>query len=143
MKRSNLTRKTELKRTGFRRKPKVKGTPQWFKKKVVEAMMASFRGKPCAICGKTEGTCAHHILPKGSTPHHIATRENLIPLCQSHHRFNRQICPHSSDPFVVNAFLMWLAEHREKQYEWCMAHKHDTAATCGKIDWQARYEVIS
>jgi len=149
VKRSPIKRKSQLKpskkpmkRKPIRKKRKKKGTPGWYKQKVYRMVMDEFKGQPCAICGTTEGTAGHHILPKGSTPYHIATRENLIPLCQNHHRYNREICPHSSDPFVVDAFLLWLMDNRPDQYDWTVEHRRDTAAKCGKIDWRARYEEL-
>ena len=131
-----------MRRTGIRRKRKKKDSPAWYKMKVVEAFMKSYRGNPCAVCGATEGTVAHHIVSRGSCPHHIATPNMVIPLCKQHHRFAHGDRFANGDAFAVCEFLQWLADRRPKQYEWCMAHRHDTALTCGKIDWQARYEAM-
>lgn len=142
MKRTPLRRKTPLKRTGIKRKSSTKGKSQsYFKRKVVERFMAGYRGRPCAVCGKTQGTCAHHVVSKGSCPHHIATENMVITLCPKHHRWAHGDRIYNGDAYAIMGFLMWLLRNRPEQYTWCMAHRHDTAATCGRIDWKARWEV--
>lgn len=50
---------------------------------VNKALINSYRGKSCALCGKNEGTVGHHIKTRGAGGGDV--RENLVPLCVSHH----------------------------------------------------------
>lgn len=137
MKRSPLSRKTPLRRTGIKRtSTKKKHTPGWYKKRVVERFMAAYRGQPCAICESTSRTCAHHILAKGSHPSHVVSPENIIVLCPTHHVFSNQLAPHSKNQLAVGRFNDWLEEHRPEQMAWCKEHEWDTI----KRDWKAMYE---
>ena len=151
MKRSGIKRgDSELKRTGLTKKPAKKHTPKWYKQKVYEAFMAPYRGLPCEICGATHDatgrrSCAHHVISQGSCPHHKVTAKMVIVLCPKCHAW-----AHGGglgngkavDPFNVRDFLTWLALNRTAQHEWCLAHRHDTATTCGKIPWQELYEAL-
>lgn len=46
--------------------------------------MASYREKPCVVCGAIDGTVAHHIKTRGAGGNDL--RENLITLCALHHK---------------------------------------------------------
>ncbi len=53
-------------------------------KRIVDRkLLDSYQGKPCAICGKTDGTVAHHVKTRGSGGGDV--RENLAVLCGQHH----------------------------------------------------------
>lgn len=127
-----LNRKSPL-----RKKPKAKSSA-WFKRKVVEAFMAQFRGKPCAVCGTTDRTCGHHILAKGSHPSHIVSPENIVVLCQLHHRWSNDMSPHSTNQLAVERFCQWLKEHFTWQYDWCKTHEWDKI----EHDWKELYETL-
>lgn len=47
-------------------------------------LLDSYQGSPCNICGKTEGTVAHHLKTKGAGGDDLP--ENLIAVCHEHHR---------------------------------------------------------
>lgn len=47
-------------------------------------LLESYHGKPCEICGKREGTVAHHIKTRGAMGDDVP--ENLMALCAHHHR---------------------------------------------------------
>lgn len=55
------------------------------KRKRIEdrALLDSYHGRECVVCGKTYGTVGHHVKTKKSGGHDI--EENLMPLCQVHH----------------------------------------------------------
>ena len=115
---------------------KRKKTPkQKAKKKVVDEFMKSYRGKPCAVCGTTYGTCAHHLLTKGAVPRHVVTPENIMVLCSQHHTFSSKLSAHNGSIFAVIAFKEWLQEKHPEKWRWMNEHKHDSASNCGKIDW--------
>ncbi len=48
------------------------------------ALLRTYRGKPCEICGSTETTVGHHIKTVGSGGDDI--KENIVALCFIHHR---------------------------------------------------------
>ena len=131
-----------MKRTPIRRKRKRQGSPSWYKQKVVERFMKQRRGLLCEVCGTNEGTCAHHIIPKGSCPYHIATPMMVIVLCPRCHRWAHGDRFANGDPFATLEFLAWLGANKPEQHAWCLAHRHDTSATLGKIDWEQRWEEI-
>lgn len=117
---------------------------RYWKIRAVEAFMKSYRGQQCEVCaslGKvnTYGTVAHHLIPKGRTPCHIITPENIVVLCVAHHRMGNDICAHSGSMFVVNRFIEWMKRNKPVQYIWAGQHQWDT----GKVDWKARYEQIT
>lgn len=47
-------------------------------------LLDSYHNKPCVICGKTEGTVAHHVKTRGSAGNDV--RDNLRALCVTHHQ---------------------------------------------------------
>lgn len=129
-------KRSPIKRTGFKRKkPKAKSAT-WYKRKVVEAFMAGYRGQPCAVCGTTERTCAHHILAKGSHPAHIITPENIIVLCPSHHIFSNHMAAHSKNSFAVERFTDWMKINKFDQYKWGREHEWDKK----NYKWKQVYE---
>jgi hypothetical protein len=120
-----------------------KGSPGWCKQKVVDAFMKSYHGLPCEVCGVEEGTCAHHVVSKGSCPYHIATPEMVIVLCGDCHRWahggglgNGK----GANAFKVVDFMEWLEFNKPEQFHWCEAHQADTSVKLPKQDWITRYE---
>ena len=134
MKRTPLKRKTGLAR---RSKPKAKSNA-WYRRKVIERFMARFRGRTCAICGTTQGTCGHHLVSKQRCPCHIVTPENIITLCPLHHMFSNEMAAHSKNSLAVQRFLSWLEINRPLQRDWMREHEHDS----GKTRWRERYEAM-
>jgi hypothetical protein len=143
VKRTELRRKTHLRSRSLTqkqgcncvKKPKAK-TQAWYRKRVIEQFMSRFRGLPCEICGRTDGTCGHHVISKQRCRAHIVTPENIVVLCQLHHRFSNDIAPHSFNSLAVGRFLEWLRTEKPWQYEWVKMHEHDSA----KINWRELYE---
>ena len=142
MKRSNLKRKTPLRSRSLTQKQgkkcvkKGKSKTPDYKKEVKERFMSSFRGLPCEICGRQNGTCAHHVISQQRCPAHVLSVENIVVLCVSHHKFSNEIAPHSSNALAVCRFMEWLRDNKPEQYAWCKAHEHDSA----KINWRELYE---
>ena len=137
--RTPLKRTGTLKRTPIRKKRKKANTNAWYRKKVIEHFMAQFRGQPCAICGKSERTCGHHLVSRRRCPSHIVSEQNIIVLCPLHHQFSNDIAPHSSNSLAVKRFLDWVAENRPEQYAWIEEHEHDQI----KVDYRSRWEAIN
>ena len=136
MRKTPLTRKTPLKRTGFaKKKPKAK-TQSWYRKQVIERFMKPYRGKPCEICGTTHRTCAHHLISKRRCPAHLISDENIIVLCVNHHMMSNDMSAHSSNSLAVVRFMKWVMEHKPKQYAWMEAHEADSC----KHRWKEIYE---
>jgi len=124
-------------------KAKKKGTVAWFKEKVVDAFMNSYRGLPCEVCGTTYGTCGHHYVGKGYCPRHIVTPENIIVLCIPHHGpYGKKMNPHSGCPSLYHEFEAWVKVHKPDLFEWGKAHENDTSLTMGKIPWKELYEAL-
>lgn len=83
----------------------------------------------CAVCGRTQGLEAHHIIHR----HRRATRDdprNGILLCAAHHRGKQSA--HNSPRW----FMGWLEINRPEQYAWVMAERHKlhTRGTLENID---------
>jgi 5-methylcytosine-specific restriction endonuclease McrA len=66
----------------------------------------------CAICSRKEFLDCHHILPREIKSYRW-TLENGILLCKKHHRFSREISPHSNS-FI---FFIWFIKNRKEQYK--------------------------
>lgn len=83
-----------------------------------DAFLARFRGRPCEICGKTEGwdgrkirSCGHHLAEKGMHRKYRYDESMIVVLCPAHHsRFSREMSPHADDTAAVARFYHWL-EH--------------------------------
>lgn len=113
------------------------------KKKVVEAFMKQFRGRPCEVCGSTFGTCGHHYVGRGYCPRHIVTPDNIIVLCQRHHGpYGKCMNPHSPNPVLVAEFEEWVMYNRPDVFNWAAEHANDTVQKAGKVDWLKLYEEL-
>lgn len=81
--------------------------------------MALYRGKPCAICKRTEAlgkpSVGHHIIEKSTHPEHRYSPENMITLCPVHH-----MAAHDNK----RAFMNWLQERKPEQFKWVAEHHH-------------------
>lgn len=131
MKRTGIKRKTGLKR---RSKPRAKSN-SWYRRKTIEIFMARFRGRPCAVCGTTQGTCGHHLISKQRCPCHIVTPQNIIELCPSHHMFSNDMAAHSKNSLAVQRFMNWLWSHHPEKHMWMAEHEHDSR----KLRWKELY----
>lgn len=68
-------------------------------------------GNKCLICGVTKYIHAHHILPKEIKEFKFDL-ENGLAICAKHHKYSREISPHSNS----FTFMLWFMENREDQY---------------------------
>lgn len=118
---------------------KRNGHSRYWKLRADEAFMLAYRGKPCAVCGVTQNTVGHHLVPKGRCPVHRYTPVNILPLCPLHHTFSPEMAPHSMNPLAVRRFLIWLKERHPMRYDWMVAHERDT----GRVDFRAVVERIT
>lgn len=46
-------------------------------------LLATYREKPCVVCGTRQGVAGHHIRSRGSGGDDVEM--NLLPLCVQHH----------------------------------------------------------
>ena len=120
------------------------GSERWYKHACEKLFMSQFHGKPCEVClsqniRNTHATAGHHVITKSRCPRHKFSIENIVVLCQKHHMFDRDICPHSMNAMTVKRFLDWLAVTKPVQYAWCEAHEHDY----GRIYFRELYETLT
>ena len=95
-----------------------------------------YTGLPCAICGTTHNTCGHHIVPR-EVPTFRHDPDNLIPLCEKHHKYSNDLAPHSSNILAQEAFVKWLRENRPKAIELLETYKQFKGV---KSDYREAYE---
>ena len=95
-----------------------------------------YTGKPCAICGITHNTCGHHVVPR-EVPIFRHDPDNLIPLCEKHHKYSNELAPHSSNILAQEAFAQWLRIERPKAIELLETYKKYKGV---KSDYQQAYE---
>tara|TARA_Y100000004_G_C8923300_1_gene416429 strand:- start:204 stop:674 length:471 start_codon:yes stop_codon:yes gene_type:complete len=102
--------------------------------KADDLFLASYRGEPCAICGRTyaqnddgsqTSSCGHHLIFKGSCRAFRYERKNIIVLCPYHHSHYNPICsPHSvTSNLAQTNFALWVAKHRPEQFKWWQEHQ--------------------
>ena len=94
-----------------------------YMKKADQLFMVQFRGEPCAVCGKTQGTVGHHIVNKARSKALRYDINNIIVLCQGHHMFSGELAPHSTNTLAVARFIDWMRENKRGQMEWCAANE--------------------
>jgi len=100
-----------------------------------DLFLARFRGKPCEICGKTQGyddnntisSCGHHLIFKGNCRKFRYDPKNIVILCPEHHsHYNNQISPHSiTSTLAQQRFADWVKENKPKQYKWWEENKEE------------------
>ncbi len=162
MKRSEIKRKTPLKRTAFKKKPKRKkktalqkridkmDSPYWDKK--CKAAVAEFcHMSRCMLCCKREPEvrliAGHHIIRKSRSRFLRWHPKNIVPLCELHHLTSIHYAPHSDNPLAVRRFLEKLEELAPAQYAWLLANQgaiRKISKEVGQIerpDWRYQYEI--
>jgi len=80
--------------------------------------MPQFRGLPCEVCGKEEGTAFHHIVSKSRSKALRYDKRNGIILCQGHHTMSNSMAPHSTNQLAVERFIEWFKENHPSRYKW-------------------------
>ena len=106
-----------------------------YKKKADKEVSKYYAGQPCAICGTTYMTCAHHIVQR-TVAYYRHHPHNLIPLCPKHHKFGNDIAPHSNNPLAVEAFVKWLRTNRKSGYKCLKEYKKHLGE---KVDYEQAY----
>ena len=97
-----------------------------------DLFLARFRGRPCEICGATNGfyngktirSMGHHTLSKELHRAHRYNPLNIVVLCPKHH-MGGEMSPHSHDGVAQAKFYQWLADNKPEQYEFMMTHGND------------------
>lgn len=108
---------------------------RYWRDRAEHMFMRQFRELPCEICGRTEGTVGHHIIPKSVCGSLRLEIGNIIVLCPLHHRFSREIAPHSFNYLAIIEFVDWMKKNKPDQWQWCNDRKHDVL----KIDYKEAY----
>lgn len=88
-----------------------------FKNKILRLLASRAKKNRCAICGSSPAPY-HHLLCKSRYCRYIATPENLLPLCNSHHCFSSVMAAHSTDSLVVEAFMGWMRKEQPDRVAW-------------------------
>ena len=136
MKRAALKRGTTLKRGGtLKPKRKAKTSLAKHRANADKWCFLWYRGKPCIVCGTTNKTAGHHLIPKSRSLRHRHSTENIVPLCPKHHTMGSELAAHSQSFLVVARFADWMREHRPAQYQWVLDHEHD-ACEYKTADWE-------
>ena len=109
----------------LRRKRKPKTRRHKLEAETERLMSRFYQGLPCIVCGKTAGTFAHHIIPKGRCRKHRFTVPNLVPVCAEHHT-GGYCAPHPPDgnPVVVDRFMSYI-RRMQKRWAWVQEHADD------------------
>jgi hypothetical protein len=97
-----------------------------------DLFLARFRGRPCAVCGKTESfyqgrtvrSHGHHLLSKELHRLYRYDADNIIVLCPKHH-LGAEMSPHSHDVAAQAAFYDWMRENNPNQYSVMMERRFD------------------
>ena len=97
-----------------------------------DLFLAGFRGRPCAVCGKTNGfyngktirSMGHHLLSKELHRLYRYDPDNVITLCPKHH-MGAEMSPHSHDTASQAAFYAWLVKEKEWTYVQMMRHRRN------------------
>ena len=90
----------------------------YYRNKADEIFMVQFRGLPCEVCGTTNMTVGHHNVNKARSKALRYDKRNITVLCQAHHTFGNDICPHSSNPMAVDRYFTWFRNFKTDQYRW-------------------------
>ena len=89
-----------------------------YRKKADDLFMPQFRGEPCEVCGKCEGTAGHHIVSKSRSKALRYDTRNIIIVCQSHHTMGNDLAPHSTNQLAVERFIEWFKETHPDRHQW-------------------------
>lgn len=100
------------------------------------------KGVPCIVCGTTYNTCYHHMIPRSRTAYHRHNLDNLISLCQKHHRGGGDMCPHGDSMIVIDRFNAWMKENEPERWQWAQDHENDIIENGFRSDYRARYEEL-
>ncbi len=162
MKRTEIKRKTPLKKTAFKKKPKRKkktalqkridkmDSPYWDKK--CKAAVAEFmHTQKCLACGHKEPyvrlVCGHHLIRKSRSRLYRWHPMNIIPLCEKHHLSGTELAAHSDNVLAVAAFVQWLTGEPGGYYEWLVQARRSmdeikhTVSQIERPDWRYQYEI--
>ena len=91
---------------------------KYYRTKADDIFMKPFRGLPCEVCGSTNKTVGHHNVSKARSKALRYDKMNITVLCQAHHTFGNDICPHSSNPMAVDRYFTWFTDNKWDQYVW-------------------------
>jgi hypothetical protein len=107
-------------------KKKKKDMPnsKYWQNKCKDYFMSQGRGKPCQVCGTTEGTCFHHIVSQSRSKLLKFDLMNVVVLCPTHHTMGNDLAPHSTNTLAVSRFVDWLRENEPEKVAYCEAMEH-------------------
>jgi hypothetical protein len=118
--------------------PKKRPNDKYYRNKADELFMSQFRGQPCEVCGRSDGTVGHHVVPKSRSKALRYEKRNIVVLCQSHHMFSNEMAPHSTNQLAVERFVEWYKEAHPDDHEWLKEHEHDIT----KISYAEYWEML-
>lgn len=85
--------------------------------------MPQFRGQPCEVCAKVEGTCFHHIVSKSRSKALRYDKRNGIILCPAHHTMGNDLAPHSTNQCAVERFIDWFKNTHHERHAWIVENE--------------------
>jgi hypothetical protein len=101
-----------------------------YRKAADDLFMPQWRGLPCEVCGKEEGTVGHHFISKGRSKALRYERTNIVILCPGHHNHGA-VCEdggvigaHSLSNMDQERFIEWFKENCPGRYEWLKENEH-------------------
>ena len=104
--------------------------------KADDIFMSQFRGKPCEVCGVASKTVGHHNVNKARSKALRYDKRNITVLCQKHHTFGNDVCPHSSNPMAVDRYFEWFKSNRKEQYQWLKENERIQRKYSYKQAWE-------
>lgn len=113
-----------MKKKSALQKKKDKTNSSYWLNKCNDFFMSQFRGQPCAICGATDGTVGHHIIPKSRSKALRFDINNIIVLCPGHHTMGGDMAPHSMSQMVMERYIEWFKVNRTGQWLWAIENEH-------------------
>lgn len=89
-----------------------------YRKIADDLFMSRYRGLPCEVCGKTEGTCFHHVVSKARSKALRYDHRNGVVLCRAHHKMSNEMAPHSTNQMAVERFVEWFKTTFPDRHKW-------------------------
>lgn len=108
----------------------------YWRDKADKLFMEQGHGKPCVICGTTEGTCFHHHVAKSTCKALRYDLNNNFELCVNHHNFSNEIAAHSTNAYAQLKYMEFIKNKFPERYDYCEKNQHSKA----RLTYKEAYE---
>lgn len=112
-----------VKKKSLADRKKAKNSAYWVNK-CKGVFMSQAHGKPCQVCGKTEGTVFHHIVSQSRSKLLRFDLMNVVILCPEHHTYGNTLAPHSTNSLAVGRYIDWLRLVEPEKVKYCEEREH-------------------